>query len=291
VTIDAANATGVGTGITVDADGATAVGSGATASGVNSLALGNGTTVTRDTAVGFGDRDIDLQPGRSILYQETDTTQTLADLPTVTGSSQGTRHEYTLDINGEPILIVRAESDGQGGIQNRVAKVAGSFALDGDTNQVDDVVTGNISIEDGSGTEQVGLDATATPVDINLHNNPVQNFRLRNDTGITYQDDPSVESLIDFNTTSAPAAGQQQGYTFDIDGSSAMSVTADADGSGGVTNRTVEFNDDTTANTFEATDAFINPTYETLSDVPTNLPEGTQVYVKDENSIFVEDGT
>jgi len=291
VTIDAANATGVGTGITVDADGATAVGSGATASGVNSLALGNGTTVTQDAAVGFGDRDIDLQPGRSILYQETDTTQTLADLPTVTGSSQGTRHEYTLDINGEPILIVRAESDGQGGIQNRVAKIAGSFALDGDTNQVDDVVTGNISIEDGSGTEQVGLDATATPVDINLHNNPVQNFRLRNGTGITYQDDPSVESLIDFNTTSAPAAGQQQGYTFNIDGSSAMSVTADADGSGGVTNRTVEFNDDTTANTFEATDAFINPTYQTLSDVPTNLPEGTQVYVKDENSIYVEDGT
>jgi hypothetical protein len=34
-----------------------------------------------------------------------------------------------------------------------------------------------------------------------------------------------------------------------------------------------------------------NPTYQSLSDVPTNLPEGTQVYVLDENQIYVEDGT
>jgi len=34
-----------------------------------------------------------------------------------------------------------------------------------------------------------------------------------------------------------------------------------------------------------------NPTYATLSDVPTNLPEGTQVYVEDENDIYVEIGT
>jgi len=34
-----------------------------------------------------------------------------------------------------------------------------------------------------------------------------------------------------------------------------------------------------------------NPTYATLSDVPTTLTEGTQVYVEDENAIYVEDGT
>jgi hypothetical protein len=236
VTIDAANATGVGTGITVDADGATAVGSGSTASGVDSLALGKDTSVTQDEAVGFGDRDIDLEPGRSITYRETDTTQTLADLPTVVGSSEGTRHEYTLDINGEPILIVRAESDGQGGIQNRVTKVAGSFALDGDTNQVDDVVTGNISIEDGSGTEQVGLDATATPVDIDLHNNPVQNFRLRNGTGITYQDDPTQQSLADFNVTGNSPIGTEHGYTFDAGGVPIFKILSESDGSGGTKN-------------------------------------------------------
>jgi hypothetical protein len=123
VTIDAANATGVGTGITVDADGATAVGRGATATGVESLAVGKDTTVTRNEAVGFGDRDIDLEPGRSIIYRQTDKTQTLVNLPTVDGSSQGTRHEYTLEINGEPILIVRAESDGQGGIENDTVAV------------------------------------------------------------------------------------------------------------------------------------------------------------------------
>jgi len=34
-----------------------------------------------------------------------------------------------------------------------------------------------------------------------------------------------------------------------------------------------------------------NATYPTLSDVPSNLPEGAQVYVADENAIYVEDGT
>jgi len=45
------------------------------------------------------------------------------------------------------------------------------------------------------------------------------------------------------------------------------------------------------ATTLEATDSLSNPTYPTLGDVPTNLPEGTQVYVEDENAIYVEDGT
>jgi len=48
---------------------------------------------------------------------------------------------------------------------------------------------------------------------------------------------------------------------------------------------------DLTPATTSPSDELGNPTYATLSDVPTNLPEGTQVYVKDENSIYVEDGT
>jgi hypothetical protein len=48
---------------------------------------------------------------------------------------------------------------------------------------------------------------------------------------------------------------------------------------------------DVTTNTVDVADELGNPTYATLSDVPTNLPEGTQVYVEDENAIFVEDGT
>lgn len=242
ITVDVANATGVGTNITVGADGATAIGSGATATGIDSLALGRGTTVSRESIVGFGDRDIDLPPGRSIKFGSTSTSQTLVDLPTVADSSQGTRHEFTLDINGEPILLLRAESDGQGGIQNRAAKIAGSFALDGDTNQVDDVVTGNISIEDGSGTEQVGLDATATPVDINLHNNPVQNFRLRNGTGISYQDDPSDETLVDFTSTSESTSGSEQSYSLNAGGVEVATVRAEADGNGGVQNVQLRLN-------------------------------------------------
>jgi len=45
------------------------------------------------------------------------------------------------------------------------------------------------------------------------------------------------------------------------------------------------------ADALEATAELGNPTFPTLADVPTNLPEGTQVYVEDENAIYVEDGT
>jgi hypothetical protein len=45
------------------------------------------------------------------------------------------------------------------------------------------------------------------------------------------------------------------------------------------------------AGTVSASDQIGNPTYPTLSDVPTNLPEGTQVYVEAENALYVEDGT
>ena len=45
------------------------------------------------------------------------------------------------------------------------------------------------------------------------------------------------------------------------------------------------------SDTLEATAELGNPTYPTLTDVPTTLPKGTQVYVEDENAIYVEDGT
>jgi 3D (Asp-Asp-Asp) domain-containing protein len=54
---------------------------------------------------------------------------------------------------------------------------------------------------------------------------------------------------------------------------------------------TVSLSNSISVGTLKATNELGNPTYSTLSDVPTNLPEGTQVYVKDENSIYVEDGT
>jgi hypothetical protein len=45
------------------------------------------------------------------------------------------------------------------------------------------------------------------------------------------------------------------------------------------------------ADALEASDELGNPTYATLGDVPTTLPEGAQVYVQDEDRIYVEDGT
>ncbi len=41
----------------------------------------------------------------------------------------------------------------------------------------------------------------------------------------------------------------------------------------------------------EATEAIGNATYPTKSNVPSGLPEGTQVYIADENTVYIEDGT
>lgn len=48
--------------------------------------------------------------------------------------------------------------------------------------------------------------------------------------------------------------------------------------------------DDLTPDALEASDSIGNATYETLGDVPTDLPKGAQVWVQDENAIYVEDG-
>jgi len=45
------------------------------------------------------------------------------------------------------------------------------------------------------------------------------------------------------------------------------------------------------AASLEANTELGNPTYPTLADVPTTLSKGAQVYVQDEDRIYVEDGT
>jgi len=77
------------------------------------------------------------------------------------------------------------------------------------------------------------------------------------------------------------------GATLKLDGSSLRPSTQ----IGETTNRQNVFADTVDSNTVESADELRNPTYATLSDVPTTLPEGTQVYVEDENSIYIEDGT
>jgi hypothetical protein len=48
---------------------------------------------------------------------------------------------------------------------------------------------------------------------------------------------------------------------------------------------------DLSAGGVAASDQIKNATYATLGDVPTTLSEGSQVYVQDEDRIYVEDGT
>jgi hypothetical protein len=53
-----------------------------------------------------------------------------------------------------------------------------------------------------------------------------------------------VSTVIDRPVSSSPAQGTATDYSFSMDGAAAFSVRADADGSGGVQDRLVEFQDD-----------------------------------------------
>jgi 3D (Asp-Asp-Asp) domain-containing protein len=103
--------------------------------------------------------------------------------------------------------------------------------------------------------------------------------------------------MSNLGSSTTPISGESfdlpSGWSIEENGSNEVVIT---DSGGNTIGRRYETNgqwvfDSIVSDTLEATDELGNPTYPTLSDVPTNLPEGTQVYVKDENAVFVEDGT
>lgn len=236
VSVSGKSATGVGNGVIASGQKSTALGNGAEATGLNSLAIGTDSTANRDNTFSFGDRNINLPISKSLLYPTNAGIQTLANLPVDDTVSEGVRQEYSFDIGGESIFIVRAEANGSGGIKNITGRLNGSFSLQGAKNQVEDVITGDISIQDGSGTEQIGLDATVSPVKIDLHNNPIRNFRLRNGNDISYQDDPNTQSFIDFNVTSSSPVNTEHSYSFDAGGVPIFKIFSESNGSGGTKN-------------------------------------------------------
>jgi 3D (Asp-Asp-Asp) domain-containing protein len=106
----------------------------------------------------------------------------------------------------------------------------------------------------------------------------------QNDANVTY-DDVNDQLSVDVSTLSNE----------EVEDAVASLVTSDSNLSWSYDDTndtlTVSLSDSISVSTLEATAELGNPTYPTLSDVPTSLPEGTQVYVEDENAIYVEDGT
>jgi hypothetical protein len=67
-------------------------------------------------------------------------------------------------------------------------------------------------------------------------------------------------------------------------------VTTDANGVTEITDNR-RLGPTVTTDRADVQDAINLPTYATLADVPRTLAEGTIVYVKDENDVYIEDGT
>jgi len=67
---------------------------------------------------------------------------------------------------------------------------------------------------------------------------------IRSNATLRYPDNPGVQQAIDFTVDSAPTAGTEQSYSFDIDGSPIATVSAEADGAGGIQNPELQFKSD-----------------------------------------------
>jgi len=103
--------------------------------------------------------------------------------------------------------------------------------------------------------------------------------------------------MANLGSNNTPISGESfdlpSGWSFEENADGEVIIT---DSGGATIGRRDETNgewvfDSIVGDTLEATAELGNPTYPTLSDVPTTLPEGTQVYVEDENALYVEDGT
>jgi hypothetical protein len=183
-------------------DDATALGRNSTANAPGAIAIGQETTTTVANAVGIGSRDYAIADGRGLLYEEGTGPQTLVSKPVDGTFPAGDPVGYDLEVGGTTIATVFAESDGSGGIQNPRLDVPVSLSVAGSTTEVDDVVTGDILVEDGGGNTQFRFDATVNPNVADFNDNNVLNFGVEDGEPIKFGD------VDDFEIQFAPGVGQ-----------------------------------------------------------------------------------
>lgn len=143
------NSVAVGESAEALAVGATALGFDSRAEAANSIAIGQGTVVATPDAVGVGDRDREIQLGRSLLYPGSSNTETLADMLLDGTENAGDPLRYDFRVGGETILAIRGEADGSGGVQNLDTFIPVDLTVDGPTTEVEDVITGDVEVTDG----------------------------------------------------------------------------------------------------------------------------------------------
>jgi len=144
------NATAVGEMAEATAINATAVGWSAEAQANNSLALGAETVASIANAVAIGDRDRQIDAGRGLIYEAGSTIEDLIDLDVDPALAAGDPIRYDHKIDGQRVLSIRGEADGSGGAQNLSVYIPQDLFVDGQTTEVENVITGDVEVTDGS---------------------------------------------------------------------------------------------------------------------------------------------
>jgi hypothetical protein len=144
------NATAVGEMAEALAVNATAVGYNASAEADNSLALGAKTVASIANAVAIGDRDRQIDPGRGLVYEAGSTVEDLVDFEVDPSLAAGEDIRYDHTIDGQRVLSIRGEADGNGGAQNLSVYIPQDLFVDGQTTEVEDVITADVEVTDGN---------------------------------------------------------------------------------------------------------------------------------------------
>jgi len=196
----------------------------------------------------------------------------IVDATVDSNSTAGTVHSYTFEADGTALLTLYVESDGSGGIQNAEVQINQSLNLPaGEISTADladaAVVTAKLAADAVTATE------LADAVDL-------ETMRSRDNVvagSVSVGTNPGAfGALLDATVDGTPAAGTEESFSLAVDGTSILTVYAEADGAGGVQNARVEH--DTPLHLL------------TQSAEPSDTTQGVGYYDSDEDTVRISDG-
>lgn len=164
----------IGVGARAEAEDAVAVGNNAVAGAEGSVAFGPSTEVAEAFVFAFGDRDLLLDPDSEIRLRDNSPSLTLANTHSTDEVDSGKTIGYSFDVGGETVLDVRADADGEGGVENARVVIPGDLTVDGEKQSGDTSISSVVDVQDSTETTQFLIDATSSPPSADFKSNPLE---------------------------------------------------------------------------------------------------------------------
>jgi hypothetical protein len=233
-------------------DDTLAIGVNSKALGEDSLTIGRNSEATRQKTVAIGEDSKALGINATSIGAEA---TAVSNWNTAIGYDAGSLK------NGENIVLIGRKVEARGddsvaigesaranGIQSiALGKASSALGKNSSVFGKDASVTGDNSIAFGVGAEVTAENSVALGTNVTVNKPDIISFgnrdiNLSQDNSILYPDNNGISTLANLNTTSAATAGSTQSYSLEINSKPLFTVASDADGSGGIQNKRIQFN-------------------------------------------------